>query len=201
MRVLITGGAGCLGSNLIEHWLPKGHQIFVVDNFATGKRELVPPGIPGLTLMEGSIADIDLVNRAFERFSPSHVVHAAAAYKDPDDWREDVSSNVLGTINVVDASRRAGVERFINLQTALCYGRPATLPIPVEHACFPVSSYGISKTAAENYVVISDCRLYRCGSLASSVPGSRSAPFRPSIRVSRLANRCSARPQYAISST
>jgi UDP-glucose 4-epimerase len=155
MRVLITGGAGCLGSNLIEHWLPKGHQILVVDNFATGKRELVPPGIPGLTLMEGSIADIDLVNRAFERFSPSHVVHAAAAYKDPDDWREDVSSNVLGTINVVDASRRAGVERFINLQTALCYGRPATLPIPVEHACFPVSSYGISKTAAENYVVIS----------------------------------------------
>ena len=56
MRILITGGAGCLGSNLIEHWLPKGHQIFVIDNFATGKREVVPE-VDGLTVKEGSIVD------------------------------------------------------------------------------------------------------------------------------------------------
>ena len=47
MRIIITGGAGCLGSNLVEHWLPQGHEILVIDNFATGKREVVPP-LPGL---------------------------------------------------------------------------------------------------------------------------------------------------------
>ena len=83
-------------------------------------------------------------------------MHAAAAYKDPDDWREDVSSNVLRTINVVDASRRAGVERFINLQTALCYGRPATLPIPVEHALFPrLELWHFENGGRKKYVVIS----------------------------------------------
>ena len=64
MRILITGGAGCLGSNLIEHWLPLGHEIFVVDNYATGKREVLPP-MPGLTLVEGSIADELLVKECF----------------------------------------------------------------------------------------------------------------------------------------
>src|SRR5262245_28913339 len=74
MRILISGGAGCLGSNLTEHWYPRGHDILIVDNFATGRRELVPP-IPRLQLVEGSIADRDLVRRAFERFRPTHVVH------------------------------------------------------------------------------------------------------------------------------
>ena len=53
MRILITGGAGCLGSNLIEHWQPKGHEIFVIDNFATGKREVLPQ-VTGLEVVEGS---------------------------------------------------------------------------------------------------------------------------------------------------
>ena len=152
MRILITGGAGCLGSNLIEHWLPRGHDILVIDNFATGPRETVPAGIPKLRLVEGSIADRELVERAFAEFSPTHVVHAAAAYKDPDDWREDIASNVLGSVNVVTAAGAAKVERFINLQTALCYGTPERVPIPIDHPCRPVASYGISKTAGEAYV-------------------------------------------------
>jgi UDP-glucose 4-epimerase len=155
MRILITGGAGCLGSNLIEHWLPQGHEILVVDNFATGQREVVPAGLVKLSLIEGSIVDRGLVDQAVDGFRPTHVVHAAAAYKDPDDWREDVATNVLGTINVVEAARRAGVKRFINLQTALCYGRPEQVPIPVDHPCRPVSSYGISKATGESYVALS----------------------------------------------
>jgi len=155
MRILITGGAGCLGSNLIEHWLPQGHDILVIDNFATGQRETVPVGVPKLDVIEGSIADRALVERAFVDFAPSHVVHAAAAYKDPDDWREDVASNVLGSVNVAAAARDAKVERFLNLQTALCYGAPERVPIPVNHPCRPVASYGISKTAGEAYVAAS----------------------------------------------
>jgi nucleoside-diphosphate-sugar epimerase len=155
MRILITGGAGCLGSNLIEHWLPQGHEILVIENFVTGQRENVPAGVPKLDVIEGSIADRALVERAFADFAPSHVVHAASAYKDPDDWREDVASNVLGSVNVVSAAREAKVERFINLQTALCYGAPDRVPIPVDHPCRPVASYGISKAAGEAYVAAS----------------------------------------------
>lgn len=153
MRLLITGGAGCLGSNLIERYLPQGHQILVVDNFATGRREVVPP-VRGLTVMEGTIADEDVVRRAFE-FAPTHVIHSAAAYKDPANWREDVATNVTGTIHVIEAARRAGVRRFVNFQTALCYGRPDTVPIPVDHPTRPITSYGISKTAGEQYVMLS----------------------------------------------
>jgi len=104
MRILITGGAGCLGSNLIEHWLPLGHDIFVIDNFATGKREVVPD-TKGLTVRQGSIADERLVQECFEAFSPQIVVHAAASYKDPDDWTEDVRTNVIGSIVVARAAR------------------------------------------------------------------------------------------------
>src|SRR3954453_374693 len=136
MRLLITGGAGCLGSNLVETHLPRGHEILVIDNFATGGREVLPQ-LPGLSLIEGSIADRDLVDAAFNGFAPTHVVHSAASYKDPQDWREDARTNVTGTINVVDAAHRVGVSRFVNLQTALCYGRPECVPIPVDHPTRP----------------------------------------------------------------
>ena len=152
MRILMTGGAGCLGSNLIEHWLPQGHEIFVIDNFATGSREVLPP-VPGLTLVEGSIADAALVADCFDRFKPTHVVHSAAAYKDPSDWAEDTATNVLGTVHVAKLALEHKVERFINFQTALCYGRPSELPIPITHLTGPFTSYGISKTAGEAYLM------------------------------------------------
>jgi UDP-glucose 4-epimerase len=155
MRILITGGAGCLGSNLVEHWLPRGHEILVLDNFATGKREVVP-SLPHLSLLEGSIVERDFVDRAFASFRPTHVVHSAAAYKDPCDWREDAATNVLGTVNVVDAAHREQVTRFLNFQTVLCYGRPHTVPIPVEHPLRPFTSYGISKVAGEQYLAMSE---------------------------------------------
>jgi UDP-glucose 4-epimerase len=154
MRILITGGAGCLGSNLIEHWLPQGHEIFVIDNFATGKREVVP-SMPGLTVREGTIADQALVSECFAAFKPDVVVHSAAAYKDPDDWIEDSRTNVIGSANIAKAAKAQGVDRLINFQTALCYGRPQQLPIPNTHPTAPFTSYGITKTAGEQFMLLS----------------------------------------------
>ncbi len=154
MRILITGGAGCLGINLVAAYLPRGHEILVIDNFATGRREALPAA-PGLTLVEGTIADRDVVDRAFAQFRPTQVIHSAAAYRDPNDWREDAATNVIGTVNLVEAARQAAVARFVNFQTALCYGRPDRLPIPVDHPTRPFTSYGISKTAGEAYVTLS----------------------------------------------
>jgi UDP-glucose 4-epimerase len=154
VRILITGGAGCLGSNLIEHWLPRGHEIFVIDNFATGKREVVPE-VAGLTVREGSITDRGLVGECFAAFMPEVVIHAAAAYKDPDDWVEDTNTNVAGSAIVAQMARAHGVKRLINFQTALCYGRPQTLPIPASHPTAPFTSYGITKTAGEQFMLLS----------------------------------------------
>lgn len=155
MRLLITGGAGCLGSNLIERYFPLGHEICVIDNFATGSREAIPPQ-PGLTVIEGSIVDADLVTQTFERFKPTHVIHSAAAYNDPTNWLEDAATNVLGTIHVAKAAAAYKVDKLVNFQTALCYGRPRLVPIGVDEPTAPFTSYGISKTAGEAYLMQAD---------------------------------------------
>jgi nucleoside-diphosphate-sugar epimerase len=154
MRVLITGGAGCLGANIVDHWRGRGHDYLVLDNFATSSPESLS-GAEKLELVEGDVADQELVDRLFDRFRPDLVLHAAAGYKNPDDWRGDLRSNALGSINVVEASRRNNVARLVNFQTALCYGRPEKTPIPVSAPARPFTSYGVSKTAGENYVLMS----------------------------------------------
>src|SRR5207244_3821868 len=88
-------------------------------------------------------------------FKPEIVVHAAASYKDPENWKEDVLTNVLGTSNVVKESIKSHVKRVIYFQTSLCYGKPQTAPITLEHRVNPESSYAISKTAAEQYIALS----------------------------------------------
>lgn len=154
MRVLITGGAGCLGVNLVDRLVPLGHEILIIDSFATGHRAALPD-LPALTIVEGTIVDRSLVDRCFDDFRPQWVIHSAAAYKDPNDWGEDAATNVLGTIHVVNAARRADVGRFVNFQTALAYGRPRQVPIPIDHPLAPFTSYGISKAAGEQYLALS----------------------------------------------
>jgi UDP-glucose 4-epimerase len=156
MNVLITGGAGFIGSHLADRLLARGASVCVIDNYATGRRDNLTPH-PNLRVVEGTIAKSSLVDRVFEDFRPEQVVHAAASYKNPDDWAEDVLTNVAGTINVVQASKRAHVRRFIYFQTALCYGlRPLEQPITLNHPLRPEgSSYAISKTAGEHYVLLS----------------------------------------------
>ena len=156
MRILITGGAGFIGSHLTDRLLARGEQVLVVDNYATGRRDNLTPH-PNLTVVEGTIADADLIGRAASEFRPDVVVHAAASYKDPEDWAEDSRTNVLGTANVVRAAQRAGARRLIYFQTALCYGlHPLEQPITLAHPLRPYeSSYAISKTAGESYIALS----------------------------------------------
>jgi UDP-glucose 4-epimerase len=155
MRILITGGAGCLGSNLTELYLERGAEVLVLDNFVTGHRESLPQTHKGMTIVEGSVADAALVSRLFFDFKPSHVIHSAASYKDPNDWIEDARVNVEGAVNVARAAEAAGVKRLVNFHTALGYGRPASVPVPVDAPARPFTSYGISKQAGESYLAIS----------------------------------------------
>jgi UDP-glucose 4-epimerase len=101
--------------------------------------------------------DNSIVEKAFSDFEPDVVAHAAASYKDPDNWAEDSATNAVGTANVVKASQTADVKRFVYFQTALCYGlHPLEQPITLDHPLRPEdSSYAISKTAGELYVRLS----------------------------------------------
>ena len=157
MKVYITGGSGFVGSHLTDRLISKGHEIFVVDNFATGRKDNLKKHSL-LTFVEGSIADKNLIDESMSKFKPDIVVHAAAAYKDPENWHEDAMSNVVGTINVCKAAKANGVKRIIYFQTALCYGlKPIEQPITLKHPLFSGdypggSSYAISKTSGEQYV-------------------------------------------------
>ena len=174
MRLLITGGAGCLGSELANYFASRGDEVSVIDDFSTGDRSWVQSN-GRVEVRNGSVSIKQDIDAAFSQFGPSHVIHAAASYADPDDWVGDLETNALGTLNVVKACESFEVKKLVYLQTALGYGKPAVSPIPVEQSLNPSSSYGISKVAGEMYV------------LSANIPSSVSL---------RLANVCA--PRLAI---
>ena len=155
-RILVTGGAGFIASHITDRLLDRGDDVLVIDNFATARRDTLEEH-ERLRIVEETIVDSRRVDQLFEEFEPEIVVHAAASYKDPQDWSEDARTNAVGTANVVQAAERAGVSRLVYFQTALCYGlHPQEQPITLDHALNPEdSSYAISKTAGEWYVRLS----------------------------------------------
>jgi UDP-glucose 4-epimerase len=156
MKVLVTGGAGQIGSTIIDLLSTRGDRVLAIDDFSTGRRDNLRAR-PNIRLVEGSIVDRALLEQLFSDFQPEVVIHTAASYKDPDDWSTDALVNVVGTANVTRACRDHKVRRLIYFQTALCYGtRPLQSPIRLDHPIDPVnSSYAISKTAGEYYVQFS----------------------------------------------
>ena len=156
MKIFITGAAGQVGSHVVDQSLGQGHAVLGLDNFATGRSEHVAKSDKH-QFTEGSIADTALVSRLISEFQPDVIVHTAAAYKDPDDWLTDVDTNIRGMVNLVDASRKYNVGRFIYFQTALVYGvKPEQNPVLLSHPRrVDNSSYSISKGAAEDYLTLS----------------------------------------------
>ncbi len=156
MKVVITGGLGQIGSHVAEMMVERGDEVLVIDNLATGRREHLADH-PRLKMVIGTIADKAAVDCLFSEFRPDAVVHAAASYKDPDDWYNDALTNCVGAANVILAARRHGVRRFVYFQTALCYGlKPTQQPVRLDHPRHPAgSSYAISKTTNEYYLELS----------------------------------------------
>lgn len=156
MKILITGGLGQIGSHIAEMLLERGDELLVIDNLATGRKEHLQDH-KNLQVVIGTIADRQSVDQLFADFQPDTVVHAAASYKDPNDWYNDSLTNCVGGSNIVQASVNHGVKRFIYFQTSLCYGlKPLEQPITLAHPKLPAStSYAITKTANEDFLEIS----------------------------------------------
>ena len=156
MKVLITGGLGQIGSHVAELLLNKNNKVFIIDNLKTGRSINLRPH-KNLKISKHGIDNKTVLEEIFNEFHPEIVVHAAASYKDPNDWYSDTISNCVGGSNVINLSKKFDVKRFIYFQTALCYGlKPEQNPIPIDYKRDPQgSSYAISKTTNELYLELS----------------------------------------------
>ena len=152
MRILVTGGAGFIGSHVADRLLADGHTVDVVDNLSTGRRERVNAAAR-LFVCDLRSARLD---GAFAAARPEAIVHLAAQAAVPRsvaDPRFDASVNVLGTLAVLDAARRVAVRRVVYISTGgAVYGDTDVLPTPEDHPMRPDSPYGVSKLAGERYL-------------------------------------------------
>jgi UDP-glucose 4-epimerase len=160
MDCLVTGGAGFIGSNIVDALLARGDRVTVIDNLSTGKRSNLEGAVAqGATLSVTDVRDAEAVNDAVAAAAPQVVFHLAAQIdvrRSVQDPAFDAATNVLGTINVLEAARRAGVKRLVNTSTGGgLYGDADVLPTPEDHEIKPMAPYGQGKLAAEGY-----CELY-----------------------------------------
>jgi len=156
-KILITGGAGFIGSNLVEHFLGKGHEIVVLDNFATGHRHNIAQHAdnPNFILIEGDIRNVAECGKAVQ--GVDYVLHQAALGSVPRSIKDPQTSNevnVSGFLNMLVAARDAGVKRFIYAASSSTYGDSESLPKVEDKIGKPLSPYAITKYVNELYAEI-----------------------------------------------
>jgi UDP-glucose 4-epimerase len=161
MRALVTGGAGFIGSNVVDALVERGDEVTVVDNVSTGRRENLTGALErGAELAESDIRDAQAMLDLFARVRPEVVFHLAAQIDVRHSMAHpaaDARVNVEGTVNVLVAAHAAGVRRFVNTSTGgAIYGEGQIIPAPEDHPVAPLSPYGNSKFCAESY-----CSLFR----------------------------------------
>ncbi len=152
MKIIVTGGAGFIGSHVVDAYAATGHQVIVVDNLSTGTRALVNPAA---RLVEMDINDPELAE-LFRAERPDVVNHHAANASVSLSVRQpvfDATQNILGTINLLEAARQANVGKFIYISSGgAMYGNPEYVPMDEDHPSNPVSPYALSKHTGERYV-------------------------------------------------
>ena len=179
MKILVTGGAGFIGSNLVDALVERGDEVVVIDNLSTGRRENLNPHIK---FYETSIGDPGLAD-VFEKEKPDIVCHHAAQIdlrRSVNEPLFDAEVNILGSLNVIVNSIRSGVGKFIYASTGgAIYGEPHYLPVDENHPINPVSQYGVSKHTVEHYLHLYALQ-HQLNYVALRYPnvyGSRQNPF------------------------
>ena len=149
MRALVTGGAGFIGSHIVDRLLNDGHEVVVLDNFSTGHRRNLT-GHDALTIVEGDISNYDTVKRCMKNID--WVFHKAAVASVPKTVKDPIGSSAInyqGTLHLLEAARNNNVKRFIFASSAALYGNEPTLP-KVETMCpVTLSPYAVDKLASE----------------------------------------------------
>jgi UDP-glucose 4-epimerase len=148
MRVLVTGGAGYIGSHVVRALHAHGHSVLTYDNLSTGNRWAVLHG----EFVEGDLADKERLREVFTTFSPGSVMHFAASIVVPESVREPLKyyrNNAAHALNLLDVMRESGVGLLIFSSTAAVYGIPETIPVSEHAVLAPINPYGTSKAMVE----------------------------------------------------
>ncbi|WP_346235360.1 NAD-dependent epimerase/dehydratase family protein [Lysinibacillus telephonicus] len=150
-KVLVTGGAGFIGSHVVDQLIVEGHEVVVIDNFETGKRNNIKTNV--------NIFDIDInskiVKSIFEYFLPEYVIHLAAQTSVSTSIgfpKKDAQTNIIGTLNILELSKEYQVKKIIFTSSAAVYGENGNLPILESYPLSPFSPYGLSKLTGEKYI-------------------------------------------------
>jgi UDP-glucose 4-epimerase len=177
-RILITGGAGCIGSDLATAVLSRGHEVLVLDNLSSGKEEHIEPlrSNPRFRFIHGDLLDLDTVQQAVN--GVDMVFHLAAnpdvkfTLGDPTD--KDLKQNTLATYHVLECMRRQGVRRLVFSSTSAVYGVSEVQPIPENSPTRPISLYGATKLSCEAMICAfqnlfgMDCWIFRFANIVGS---------------------------------
>jgi UDP-glucose 4-epimerase len=149
MTVLVTGGAGYIGSHTVQALLNAGEGVVVIDNLSTGFSNFVPPGLP---LFVGDAGDESLVQEVIAQHRVDSIIHFAGSVVVPDSMRDPLlyyRNNTMTTRSLLNAAVKGGINRFIFSSTAAVYGNPASVPVPEHAPTRPLSPYGSSKLMTE----------------------------------------------------
>ncbi len=156
MKYLVTGGAGFIGSNIVEKLLELKHEVRVLDNFSSGREQNIRPFVDKIHLIDGDIRDYWTVVRAVEGID--YILHQAALPSVPRSVENPLTStevNINGTLNVLEAARHAGVKKMVMASSSSVYGESKELPKHEGMMPDPLSPYAITKLTDEHY-----CRVY-----------------------------------------
>ncbi|MHB9025724.1 MAG: NAD-dependent epimerase/dehydratase family protein [Armatimonadota bacterium] len=153
MRILVTGGAGFIASNVVDAFLGEGHEVAIVDNLSSGLAENINPRA---RFYQVDLRDAEGLGKAFAEFQPEIIDHHAAQIdvrKSTDDPVFDAQTNILGSLNLLRLALKHGVRKIVYASTGgAIYGEPAYLPADERHPVQPLSEYGISKHTVEHYL-------------------------------------------------
>jgi nucleoside-diphosphate-sugar epimerase len=152
MRYLVTGGAGFIGSNTVEELVRRGHGVVVLDDLSSGKEENLAEVRGKITLVKGSVTDLEAVQKAMVQ--AEYVLHLAARTSVPRSVKDPLDTNrinVEGTLNVLVAARDNKVKRVVFAASSSAYGETPTLPKTEAMQPLPISPYGVSKYVGELY--------------------------------------------------
>lgn len=155
MRYLVTGGAGFIGSNIVDELLRRGHSVTVLDDFSSGKEENLATAIKKIRLVRGDICDLEAAREACE--GADYVLHLAARTSVPRSVKDPIETNrvnIDGTLNVLVAARDAKVRRVVYAASSSAYGETPTLPKIETMPSEPISPYGVTKFVGELYAQV-----------------------------------------------
>jgi nucleoside-diphosphate-sugar epimerase len=152
MKYLVTGGAGFIGSNMVDELIRRGHEVTVLDDLSSGKKANLELVASRVRFILGTITDLDTVKRACE--GADYVLHLAARTSVPRSVKDPIETNQVnidGTLNVLVAARDAKVRRFVYAASSAAYGESPTLPKVETMQAEPISPYGVTKYVGELY--------------------------------------------------